>query len=384
MLNAIFSFISLWKINKQISMFHLDLYMLTTLLSSAAILIMGVCLGVVSVPKDSELKNYRISRRFLSVAYILLALIGQLEILGDIDENGRSVLAFTIIGASYQSMLFTFSIITLINMSYMTRKRVLYNLIPITLLSIILLTVSEKVFYTIFYIATGLYCMQLIIYIWMFVKEYGKYTQRLDNFFSENEERRAVWIKQSFYMAACVGIVAIVSLFLNKELYTIFTVLYAIFYIYFGIKYINYVTLFHRIALAVATPLPDHITPVDRQTNQTNEDIGYSIEQWIARKEFLIQGITLESLAKDLYTNQFYLSRYINSTYRQNFRSWISFLRITESQQLLINRSDLTIIEIGEAVGIPSSSSFYRHFQSVTGMTPQEYRKQYAESPFAD
>ena len=47
-------------------------YMLTTLLSAVVILIIGICLLVVAVQREAELKNYRIARRFLAGAYVVL------------------------------------------------------------------------------------------------------------------------------------------------------------------------------------------------------------------------------------------------------------------------------------------------------------------------
>lgn len=92
--------------------------MLTTLLTSLIVLVMGVCLLVVSVPREPELRNYRIARRFLAGAYIILGGFGQWEVIGNLEPADRlPVMAFTVIAASFQALLFTFSIITLINKS---------------------------------------------------------------------------------------------------------------------------------------------------------------------------------------------------------------------------------------------------------------------------
>lgn len=359
-------------------------YMLTTLLSAVVILIIGVCLLVVAVPREGELKNYRIARRFLAGAYIVLSAVGLWEVLGGIESDDRlPVMAFTLIAASFQALLFTFCSITLINLPYMTARRVWSNVIPILAVSGVLLAVlflAPGYFYPVFYMALVLYCLQLFYYIALFVREYRRYRRRLDNFFSGDEYRRMIWVRNAFCMAACVGVMAIVSLFVSMEVYIAFTVAYTVFYVYFSVKYINYLTLFHRIASVV----------VQAQNGTYNgngiseEHIRQTVGQWIGCKKFLDPDISLESLAKEFSTNPTYLSRHINTSYGQNFRSWINSLRIAEAQRLIIEESDLSLAEIGQSVGIPSTSTFYRQFAAVTGMAPTEYRRKFSHDTKAE
>lgn len=337
---------------------------------------MGILLFAVSVPRDPGLKNYRISRWFLTGAYIILSGFGWVEIFGE-DDMGEPtvVMAFTLIAASYQAMLFTFSILTLINVGYMTRRVVLKNIIPVTILSGVLLTflfaMPQQAFYVAFYAMAGLYCLQIVYYIVLFRGEYRKYRWRFDNFFSGDEYRRLIWIRNAFYMAACVGGIALVSLFVNILLYAVFTAAYTLFYIYFAVKFINYVTIFHRIA-----PVVDASMETVSRNHSENQNISDSIDCWVNKKGFIQQDITLESLAIELCTNQSYLSRHINARFGQNFKAWINSLRIGEAQRLLDDHHELSLIEVAEQSGIPSNSTFYRNFLTVTGMTPAEYRRQ--------
>jgi len=357
--------------------------MLTTLLSAVVILIIGICLLVVAVPHEAELKNYRIAQRFLAGAYIVLSAVGLWEVLGGVESDGRlPVMAFTLIAASAQALLFTFCSITLINLPYMTAQRVWSNVIPILVISGVLLAVlfaAPACFYPVFYAALALYCLQLVYYIALFVREYRRYRRRLDNFFSGDEYRRMIWVRNAFCMSACVGVMAIVSLFVSTQVYIAFTVAYTVFYIYFSVKYINYLTLFHRIAPAVVPPQ----NGTSGGNGISEEYIRQSVGGWIGLKKFLDPDISLESLAKELNTNPTYLSRHINTAYGQNFRSWINSLRIAEAQRLIAEESGLPLAEVGQRVGIPSTSTFYRQFAAVTGMAPTEYRKKYGRAPKA-
>lgn len=347
-------------------------------------MIIGVCLLVISVPKEPELKNYCFARRLLAGAYIILAGVGLWEVLGNIEfDDQLSVMAFTLIAASFQSLLFTFSIITLINMQYVSMRRLWSNIIPVSVVIgalLVSLFVIPKYFYWAFYTAVMLYCLQLFYYIIAFVREYRRYRSRFDIFFAGNEYRRMLWTQNAFCIATCVGIAAVISLFMNTQIYIVFTVAYTVFYIYFSIKFISYVMLFHRIA-PVVMPSPNNIS---NGNSIAEEHIRIAVGKWIGYKKFLNPDISLESLTQELNTNQTYLSRYINTEYGQNFRSWINSLRIKESMQLMKQDCSLSLPEIAEQIGIPSLSTFYRHFSAVTGMTPQEYRKQIIKKDNAD
>lgn len=357
-------------------MCHNSLYILITLLSCTVILTMGICLPTLFVPKEKELKNYRISRRFLSGAYIFLASVGLYELLGNTTPGKQpEVMAFTLIAASFQSLLFTFSIITLIHTNYVKAKHIWSNVIPISLLSscilIALYKSGEEVFSILFFITSGLYYLQLVYYITLFIREYRGYRKRFDNFFSGQEYRRLLWIRNAFIMASCIGVAAGVSLFASITAYNIFTAGYTVFYIYFAVKFINYINQFHRIAPVVSIQ--------EKEQNGSlminHKNISDSIEQWLTSKEYLNPDITLETLASQLSINRTYLSHHINSKEKMNFRQWISTLRITEACRIIEAKPFILLPELAETVGISTQSSFSRQFRNITGITPGEYRK---------
>ncbi len=360
--------------NPRRNVFQFTPYILITLLSAAMVLVLGISLLVVSVPREVSLHNYRLSRRFLAVAYLALVAVGLWEAFGEEGTvTSAEVLAFTLIAASLQALLFTFSVITLINMRYITARRMWSNLLPILLLAGVLLGVlffAPEDLLPVFYATLVLYCFQLGYYIVLFEREYGRYRHRSDNFFAGEEYRRLTWIRQLFYLAFCVGLAAVGSLFLSESAYIAFTVAYTVFYIYFAIRFINYLTLFHRMAPAVDAA--DFRT--ENGDSSGGEQLGEALEGWIAARGFIAEELTLEGLAKEFSSNPVYLSRHINSRYGQNFRSWIGSLRIGESLRLIDGHPDMPLAEVAERVGISSTSTFYRQFSSVTGMTPAEYR----------
>ena len=86
------------------------------------------------------------------------------------------------------------------------------------------------------------------------------------------------------------------------------------------------------------------------------------------------ENITLESLSEKYYISPCYLSRTFKKITGLTFVEYLSNIRIKEAQRLL-QKTDLTIAQISEAVGYNSSTHFGRIFKKFTGVAPLTYRK---------
>ena len=177
-------------------------------------------------------------------------------------------------------------------------------------------------------------------------------------------------------MALGIGIISMIALFMPLFLYSLYVMLFTVFYVYFAAKIINYTTAYQYLSFA------NHFAEANKNGNLQTQPQGNSfvesLDIWVNGKQFVNQGITLKSLASELCTNQTYLSNHVNTTTGQSFRNWISRLRIEEAQQLLNMRPDIPVSCVGEMVGIPNKSSFFRQFINVTGKTPRKYRDDFA------
>lgn len=341
-------------------------YILVSLLSAMIVLVMGVCLFTVSMPREPQLHNYRISRRLLGVAYVFLALIHFAGIFLDFNIHVDRIVA------PFQALMFTFALIALINNSFVTRCCLLWQLVLISSIAVLSLVnryaLPQPLVPLAYAIQTGYFSIYGY-YVWIFFREYRSYKRRADNFYSGDEHRRLQWVVEVFVMAAVVGIFAGV-LTRNNIYFLMFICGYTILYTYLAIRYINYVGLFHRMA-----PVVTEAQAEVRTDEHENGNAACALARWVEEKGYLHPDIPLDTLAARMHTTPGWLSRHINSIYGQNFRSWIASLRIGESMRLMERRKDLSIEEIQEMVGIPSSSSFFRQFRAVTGATPAEYRR---------
>jgi YesN/AraC family two-component response regulator len=88
--------------------------------------------------------------------------------------------------------------------------------------------------------------------------------------------------------------------------------------------------------------------------------------------------LTLYSLSKALNTNSSYLSRIIQLNYNYNFSAFLNKHRIIEAQKMILDKSfaHYTIDAISHECGYKSKSTFNKAFKEITGLTPNEYKRQ--------
>ena len=99
-----------------------------------------------------------------------------------------------------------------------------------------------------------------------------------------------------------------------------------------------------------------------------------------AVKEYLdehyTEKIALDDLSERFFINKFYLSKIFKETYGTTVNSYLISKRITRAKQLL-RFTDMTVDEIGAAVGMADANYFSRMFRKVEGISPRGYRKQW-------
>ena len=92
--------------------------------------------------------------------------------------------------------------------------------------------------------------------------------------------------------------------------------------------------------------------------------------------EHFTEKIMLEELAEKFFINKFYLSKIFKETYGTTVNNYLIAKRITRAKQLL-RFTDMTVDEVGVAVGMGDANYFSRMFRKVEGISPREYRKQW-------
>ncbi|MDH8701153.1 AraC-like DNA-binding protein/uncharacterized membrane protein YqhA [Dysgonomonadaceae bacterium PH5-43] len=361
-----------------------ELHIVLTYFSTGMIFAFGMCFLFLKTPESPILHNYRTARLIMAVAYILLAaayiLFATLPSLDIVSTYENLFLKLsrvnTLIIAVFQALLFTYTLISLIDLRFVTLRKIIIELIPIALFSSLLFislnsNPLQEYFNVIFYIYLLYYFSMLVRYTFTFLREYRSYTQRVDNYFSEEEVVRLRWIQFAFFAALVIGIGAFLLSFSDLILhYILFMIFFMCFYIYFGIQFINYAFLFGEIKPL----LEEETTLVDvKEQTITKGEIVEKISCWIEEKRFTEKGITIDHLSREFLTNRTYVSKHINSVYNRTFNEWVNDLRIEEAKKLFTCNPKLSIGGVSEKVGYANQSHFTREFSKREGLSPSHW-----------
>jgi two-component system response regulator YesN len=84
--------------------------------------------------------------------------------------------------------------------------------------------------------------------------------------------------------------------------------------------------------------------------------------------------ITLAEVAAAVSLSTSHLAHLLKERAGASYKQHLTSLRI-ESAKRLLRTTNLTISAIGEEVGYPNATNFYRLFQRETGVTPASYRR---------
>jgi AraC-like DNA-binding protein len=105
-------------------------------------------------------------------------------------------------------------------------------------------------------------------------------------------------------------------------------------------------------------------------------ELDRRIEQWVADKGYTEKSVTAKMLVPMFYTNDRYLSAYINTSKKKSFSRWVNELRIGEAKHLMNAHPELTLTEIASRTGFSSKSHFGQQFRAIVGDSPSDWRLQ--------
>jgi AraC-like DNA-binding protein len=107
-------------------------------------------------------------------------------------------------------------------------------------------------------------------------------------------------------------------------------------------------------------------------------DLKAQIDAYMTQEQpYLMPGLTVRSLAKQLSLNPRYVSQAINVKAGKNFSEYVNDYKIKHACQLLSSKEqqNVTVIDVMLQSGFNTKSNFNRAFKAQTGCTPFEYRQ---------
>lgn len=105
----------------------------------------------------------------------------------------------------------------------------------------------------------------------------------------------------------------------------------------------------------------------------TNGHVIENVKSYI--QNHYMRELTLERLSSLFYLNPSYLSHLFKEYTAQNLTDYINEVRIEHAKRLLLASND-KIYKIAKTLGYDNEKYFFRVFKKVTGLTPEQFRKQ--------
>ncbi len=393
-------------------------YITLNFTSAVVMTLLGYMLLGIHIRRDGKMAKLRVARLILALSYFVLAVPSYMEYFCDTETDTRVIAALTLSTAAFQSLLFTATLLAFILPHFVTRRRVLRQVGAVTIAVAVFLPVAlfSPNPSPILYIGLAAYGCQLVYYTIVFRRKYAESLHRLETYYDEDERARLRWVKNGFYAALLVGIVAAISVYLPLLLYNVFTVAYIIFYTWFVIRFNNYVTDAGFYLSAVEEPQVEEVQAAEVQTEepevtavasssssssaaaaeaeaeeeeeeeveetlnpilQSKElHLRQALDKWVAAKGYVKNDIGTAEVATELGTDLVTLRRYFNTYLPPDFRAWRMELRIREAQRIMKEEPGLPVSQVRERVGINDRSNFRSQFTKITGITPTRYKEQ--------
>jgi AraC-like DNA-binding protein len=255
-------------------------------------------------------------------------------------------------------------------------------------------------------------------YAWLTLREYRQYRCYINNYFSDTEQIRFVWLR-NLLVAMLLG-VGITFLFAVVNVSVLQLSYYQAWYEFLAtgilIYFLGIAGLLTNDRLAVplqflpapaatellavdtiqvpappersAGPVAAEATGCAHTLTLTPELItatdaaDQELARWLARltkfmdtdRPYLVPELTLPQLAAQVGTNTSVLSRVINTGFGQNFNHYVNEYRVREAERLLRDPryQQYTLLAVALESGFSSKSTFNRVFKKLRGATPSE------------
>lgn len=117
---------------------------------------------------------------------------------------------------------------------------------------------------------------------------------------------------------------------------------------------------------------------VKRRAQEETPEAGEHAELNKLVVEHLVEGITLQEIAKELGEKPTTITRRLQRKFGLSFSEYVGRLRVEKAKELL-RRTSLSVTETARRVGIDDVSNFVKLFKRFEPTTPQEYRDKYGK-----
>ena len=339
--------------------------------------IYGLATLFLTVPQEKGIEYYKKARKALGSGLCMIAVYCMIRMfLNNTITEYIQFWLLTTFTLFHSWMTYSCLLFLLETPKYQTRTFLIDGAIPITAMTILgfigLLWPDSQFVMTILFGLT--FAVKNARMIQVCYQEYGKCEKELKNYYDIVPD--IAWIKRLLLVAIIMSTATLVALYVPATQLAYYIAV-PIVYGYIVMRVLNFMP--KKIENIRAKNILLEKEKVVKEAKTIEDKIGSKVGKWVEEKKFCQNDLTIKEVALQMGTNHNYLSSYLNNNLGMTFQVWLNTLRIKESQNLLIERKDCSIEEVGSMVGIPQPYNFSRWFKIVTSTTPYQYRKHHSD-----
>ena len=352
-------------------------------------------LAMASLQVRWKVWRYEISRWILVASMLFFSVHYLLQMIHGLRAQGADVgAAFNILFYTPVAFAITLSIINIESTGNKVRRYCLRGMMAYILIAIVFVIGMFKSqslhIGNMLYVMLGLFVASMAYFIFIIRKETKARRQKLMENFGSDLIPYVRYSQASIiqlYFAA--GLLPVAILF-NTLLYIIgpLILLSVIFFVHTFIAMGYYITPKEVIpeendAEAKVTEAED--MKDGKNTHGTNiltanrkMEIELALKKWCEEGFYKDYEVNIYSLATKLGYKKNELTEYFNQSEYTNFRTWLSDIRFNEAVRMMKANPEYSIDAISTECGFSSHTWIYRIFKQKTGMSPSQWRKQFA------
>ena len=353
-------------------------------ITSTIYLMLAIILLLFKTPDTKVYKTFRRSKRLMAGGMLLISLniwIWIASFTGSWTEYNNWVPCFDIILFYLMGICFSFSLSSLLDPHYISRKRckvIAVKFVMTAFFALIAMTDALKDYQMPLQLIALLGLLEMLIgHIYYFNRCYLRSNALFKNYFSNNKNHFIRWLKVShwlFYGMLILGVISIRTGALINWLVQFYVVGMNL---YILVNIINYASEYETLMKANC----DEEEKEEEETGKSPkkafiETLRPRVTEWIQEKSYLQEQFTIDDLATRLYTNKTYLSTFIKEEFGMNFSSWIASLRLEEAKKMMSEHPDARLKDIAYNVGFSSLPYFSSVFAKSEGVTPSVWIKE--------
>lgn len=142
---------------------------------------------------------------------------------------------------------------------------------------------------------------------------------------------------------------------------------------------VNHAYELNKVERVHLKPTFDQIARYEKSnlTNKQLDDYSKKLEKLMfSQRAYLATDLSLQKLAQLLRIPNHHLTQVLSLKLKMGFYDYVNGFRVQYACMLLESEPDVNLENIAERSGFNSKVSFNRHFKSVLGCTPSNYRSQ--------